>query len=70
MKVSPQRMIRIGRIAFLPCIGILAHHEHLAEHGQLGVVLPRFGSVRFKGHFPRTLNRTIGPVQGNPRTRT
>jgi len=30
------------------------------------LVLPQFGSVRFKGYFPRTLNRTIGPVRKNP----
>lgn len=38
MKASTQRMTEVGRIAFLPCIGIhiLAYHERLAERGQLG----------------------------------
>ena len=31
----------------------------------LGVVLPRFGSVRFFAHFGRTMNLTNGSVQAN-----
>jgi hypothetical protein len=32
--------------------------------------LLRFGSVRFRGKFPQTLNQTVGPVRENPWTRT
>ena len=32
------------------------------------VVMPRFGSVQFKGHFAWTLDWTYGSVQRNPRT--
>ena len=33
-----------------------------------GVVMVRFGSVRFRGYFARTPNQTIGSVQQFPRT--
>jgi len=36
----------------------------------LGVGMPWSGLVRFRGSFPRTLNRTDGPVRGNLRTWT
>jgi len=35
-----------------------------------GLVMPRFGSVWFRGGFCWTLNWTVGPVQENPWTRT